>query len=217
MFMLHLVPATAATAPSPAFDATGTVATVADLLVDAMLPEPECRAIGARAAQALAQGAVAVPIAPEHLVFTPDGDLWLAGSPAHPSRRDDDRVGEIAATVIRCATGVHIDADATWDAPSLRSLGCSPDLAADLATVLTDRPPAIRGAGLLQRRDDRLPRPPGRDRPTVAPAIDLPSPAIAGLSPIGDRATRPEGGRAPRGWRDWARAGRARTRRGRAS
>ncbi len=214
--MLHVV-RPARRAPAPATDTAdyrdrdnvdrdpGRHASVADLLTDGPLPEPERRAIGAHAAHAVACGDARAAVEPRHLVFGTDGDLWLVGRPQHPAADESIRVGEIAATVVRCAAGVRIDPHGEWDAATLQQLGCSTELAADIATILDERPPAMRVAGLLQRRDDRLPRPPGA-RAEIGPAIDLPSPAIAGLSPVGDRgATSAESGREQRGWRDWAR------------
>lgn len=116
-----------------------------------------------------------------------------AGEPARP-----DAARAAAAARVLDATGVRIDAAVGWSVSALEHLGCPADLAADVAAILDDaRPAPRRGAGT----DD-----------AIAPAIDVASPAIAGLSPIGGA---PGGvdppGPVPRGWRRWVRAGRGRT------
>lgn len=125
-----------------------------------------------------------------HLV-TDDGE-------PHASRR----ARAAAAERVYGATGVRIDETVGWTASALAQLGCSADLAADVAGTLDD------------------PTPPTRVDVTggVAPSIDVPSPAIAGLSPIGGAGSGPDPrGPARHGWRRWVRAVRGRRPDGRTS
>ena len=202
-------------------EAGGGVATVrgagslADLLATAgPLPEALARGAGARIAATLARlhaaGIVHGDVKPANVVFAPD-DLWLvdfdaagmAGTPrqrATPGRlprpdepflRTADDVVALVVMVAECATGFVLDPSIAWTDHDLRRLGCSAELAADLAAVLRDAPAADRVAALLHRRDVRLPSPPG---PAPArgtdptPTITLPPVAIPGLPPAGEPA-----------------------------
>lgn len=123
-----------------------------------------------------------------------------AGSADAGDRRE--RVGAVVALVVHAATGLHIDPTGPWTAAELLDLGLDPALAADIAFVLDGSSPA-----------DVAPRPDAPDlAAALAPALPLPSPALAGLSPLGvDPADRDGSDPAPRGWRRWVRAGRGRT------
>ena len=181
---------------------------LADVLAErGRLSETECRAIGSRIATALAEiherGVVHGDIKPANIVMAPDGDLWIADFDAAgttSSRRSrgtqqrlrnqatldhsDDIVG-VALLVAECATGMLIDPTAEWSAPALAQLGCSNELAHDLAAVLADPSDLRRVAVLLTHPEDRLPSAAkirtGRD-PT--PTIDFEPTTIAGLDPL---------------------------------
>lgn len=105
-----------------------------------------------------------------------------------------DRARAAAAERVRDATGVRIDETVGWTESALVRLGCSADLAADVAGTLEEPTPPTP----IDIEDE------------VPPAIDVPSPAIAGLSPIGGAApaANPRGPER-RGLRRWTRAGRA--------
>ena len=171
------------------------------------LSESECRGVGSRIAAALAEiherGVVHGDVKPANIVMAPDGDLWIAdfdaaGSVSSPRARgtpqrlvnrstldySDDVVG-VALVVAECATGIVIDPTVDWSAPALAQLGCSNELAGDLAAVLADPTDPRRVAALLGSPEDRLPRAAevrtGND-PT--PTIDFEPTAIAGLDPL---------------------------------
>ena len=145
---------------------------LADVLAErGRLSETECRAIGSRIATALAEiherGVVHGDIKPANIVMAPDGDLWIsdfdAAGPVSSPRsrgtpqrlrnhttldRSDDIVG-VALIVAECATGILIDPTAEWSAVALTHLGCSNELAHDLAAVLADPTDPHRVAALL--------------------------------------------------------------------
>lgn len=200
---------------------------LADLLATAgPLPEAVARGTGARITATLARlhaaGVVHGDVKPANVVFAPDGDLWLvdfdaagmAGTerrratpgrlprPDDPLLRTADDVIALVVMVVECATGAVLDPSIAWTGHDLRRLGCSAELAADLAEVLRDPPAADRMGALLHRRDVRLPTPPGAatargSDPT--PTITLPTVAIAGLTPAGESA--PSTSSAPSGAR----------------
>lgn len=181
---------------------------LADVLAErGRLSETECRAIGSRIATALAEiherGVVHGDIKPANIVLAPDGDLWIADfdaagtisssrSRGTPQRlrnhttldRSDDIVG-VALVVTECATGIVIDPTADWSALALAQIGCSYELAHDLAAVLTDPTDPHRVAALLGNPDERLPdaaRIHAGNDPT--PTIDFEPTVIAGLDPL---------------------------------
>ena len=181
---------------------------LADVLAErGRLSETECRAIGSRIATALAEiherGVVHGDIKPANIVLAPDGDLWISDfdaagtisssrSRGTPQRlrnhttldRSDDIVG-VALIVAECATGILIDPTAEWSAVALTHLGCSNELAHDLAAVLADPTDPHRVAALLGNHDERLPDAArihtGKD-PT--PTIDFEPTVITGLDPL---------------------------------
>jgi serine/threonine protein kinase len=185
---------------------------LADVLAErGTMSEALARGAGARVARAAgrlhADGIVHGDIKPSNVAFAPDGDLWLidfdAGGATDGRRRRgtvprlrdlvslrvaDDMVA-IAILVVECATGVAIDPTATWDIETLERIGCSPELSADIALILQRPPDATQVGAILQRRDGRLPPPPARARAVdPTPTRDIPSVAIAELSPFGDGA-----------------------------
>lgn len=199
---------------------------LADVLAErGRLSESECREIGSRIATALAgiheRGVVHGDVKPANVLMAPEGDVWIAdfdaagpvssprtrGTPQrlrNPStlERSDDTVG-VALVVAECATGVVIDPTVEWSAPELAQLGCSRELAGDLAAVLADPVDLWRAAALLGRPDGRLPSAAetrtGND-PT--PTIDFEPSFIAGLDPLPSTAEvlmQPMG---PASWQD---------------
>jgi hypothetical protein len=100
--------------------------------------------------------------------------------------------------IIECETGARVDLTVEWTPSSLIALGCRPDLAADLAAILT-RAGEDETAGTQAGA-------------TGSATVALASTAIAGLSPIGDGVeAAPDSRGARRGWPRWARVGRRRT------
>ena len=224
-----------AAADDPAFVVTSEGSgSLADLLAaDGPLAEAESRGVGAHTAHALSRvheaGIAHADIKPANLIFSPDGHLWLIdfdaaaadgadrrrGTPERLTEpatvKKDDDVVAVALLVIECATGQLIDPTVVWREPDLRDLGCPLELAADVAAILHDRPDAARVAGILQRRDDRLPAPPHCRRSTdPTPTVDMTTTAIAGLSPVGEEtAATADSAPARHGWRRWARAAHA--------
>lgn len=199
---------------------------LADVLAErGRLSEPECRGIGSRIAAALAsvheRGLVHGDVKPANILMAPDGDVWIAdfdaagpvsgprtrGTPQRLRSRStlecsDDIVG-VALVVAECATGVVIDPTVEWSASDLAQLGCSSELADDLAAVLAEPVDPRRVAALLGRADDRLPSAAetrcGYD-PT--PTIDFEPTVIAGLDPLPSTAEvlmQPLG---PASWQD---------------
>ena len=189
------------------------IGSVADLLAESgPLTDAEARAIGVRVAQAVARlhetGIAHGDVKPANVVFAPGGDLWLidfdaAGPLDAPRIRGsverlacvaslsaESDVLSLAVMVAEMATGVVIDPGSDWDRGLLRSIGCSPDLAGDLEMILARIPSAARTAALLWRRENRLPRPPGRTSSTdPTPTVDLPGVVLAGLDPVGQAET----------------------------
>ncbi len=181
---------------------------LADVLAErGRLSEAECRGVGSRIAAALAEvherGVVHGDVKPANIVIAPDGGLWIADfdaagpvssprSRGTPQRlvnhstldRSDDTVG-VALVVAECATGIVIDPTVEWSALALAQLGCSNDLAHDLAAVLADPTDLRRVAALLGSPEGRLPSAAevrtGND-PT--PTIDFEPTVIAGLDPL---------------------------------
>ena len=200
---------------------------LADVLAErGRLSETECRAIGSRIATALAEiherGVVHGDIKPANIVMAPDGDLWIAdfdaaGTTSSPRSRgtpqrlrneatldeSDDIVG-VALPVAECATGILIDPTAEWSAPALAQLGCSNELAHDLAAVLADPSDPHRVAALLGNRDERLPDAArihtGND-PT--PTIDLEPTVITGLDPLPNTTEALNQPSLNVGWQEW--------------
>ena len=198
---------------------------LADVLAErSRLSETECRAIGARIASALEaiheRGIVHGDIKPANIVMAPDGELWIAdfdaaGAASSPRSRgtpqrlrnlaaldrSDDFVG-LALLVAECATGILIDPTVVWSPPALTQLGCSSELAHDLAAVLADPSDPRRVASLLGSPEDRLPRAAkirtGND-PT--PTIDFEPTAIAGLDPLPTTTKASHQPSTPIGWR----------------
>lgn len=111
--------------------------------------------------------------------------------PLAPTAADGDRAA--AARVVETATGVRIDTSVSWPADTLVALGLPHEIATELALTLADDVP-----------------------PDVAPAVPLPSPAIPGLSPLGDDPPVVDAP-VPLGWRRRVRAGRGRKQPGPAS
>lgn len=114
-----------------------------------------------------------------------------------------DRVGAdearaVAILVVEHATGARLDPNEPWDRSDLEAIGCSPELAADLAAVL--RPTAGDGAPPI-----------GFDPHRLAPPVTIPSVAIEGLGPIGE-PTAVDHYAAPPGWRRWVATGLGRMR-----
>lgn len=168
---------------------------IADLLSErGSLPESEARGVAGHAAAVLsalhASGSVHGDVSAANIVFDPAGDLCLVGGVEHrtdtPNVTLHADVAGLIVMVIELATSVVIDPAARWDIAALTSLGCSPELSADVAVLLFEQPTAERVGAILQRRDDRLPAPPrhftGID---LTPTIDIAPVAIAGLSPVG--------------------------------
>ncbi|MCY3851203.1 MAG: hypothetical protein OXF75_10450 [Acidimicrobiaceae bacterium] len=181
---------------------------LADVLAErGRLSETECRAIGSRIASALEaiheRGIVHGDVKGANIVMAPDGELWLAdfdaaGAASSPRSRgtpqrlrnrtaldqSDDFVA-VALLVAECATGILIDPTAEWTASALTQLGCSSELAHDLAAVLADPSDPRRVASLLGSPENRLPHAAriraGND-PT--PTIDFEPTAIASLDPL---------------------------------
>lgn len=196
------------------------------------IPEAAARGTGARIARTLARlhadGVVHGDIKPANVVFAPDGDLWLIdfdaagadGSSRCRGTRErlprthtralltDDDVLALAIMVVECATAVVLDPSASWSDHDLERIGCSVDLAADIAFILRALPAASRVGALLHRRDNRLPRPPG-GLPSAdpTPTVDIVSVDIVGLDPIGE-PTKPGAPTGPPGRRHSDEAGR---------
>ena len=202
---------------------------LADVLAErGRLSETECRAIGSRIAAALGsiheRGIVHGDIKPANIVMAPDGDLWIAdfdaagttssararGTPQRLRNRatldqSDDLVG-VALLIAECATGILIDPTAEWSAPALTQLGCSSELAHDLAAVLADPSDPRRVAALLGSAEDSLPRTAkiraakihADNDPT--PTIDFETTAIAGLDPLPTTAEAWDQPSSPVGW-----------------
>lgn len=181
---------------------------LADVLAErGRLSETECRGIGSRIAAALktihGRGVVHGDIKPANIVMAPDGDLWIAdfdaaGTTSSPRARgtperlrnhatldpSDDIVG-VALLVAECATGVLIDPAAEWPASALAQLGCSKELAHNLAEILADPSDPRRVALLLAHPEDRLPSPASiRNSSDPTPTIDFGTTALAGLDPL---------------------------------
>ena len=129
------------------------------------LPEGEVRAVGARAAAALARvhdaGIVHGDVKPSNLLLSHNRELWLADfdaacpadgrslerfspgrlPPGTPARCASD-MAALALALVELATGILLDPGTAWRAVDLRRLGCSPALSAELSFVLG-------GAGML--------------------------------------------------------------------
>lgn len=128
-----------------------------------------------------------IPFALSPAAHTRRPTLRLVAADAAPPHTDPParQARWFAAAVVERATGVRIDVDAAWTVESLRSLGCSDELAGELADVFREPPPAsvAPAAG-----------------PDLMATVAIASTAIAGLSPIGDGVPDdPPVGR--RGWR----------------
>ena len=199
---------------------------LADVLAErGRLSESECRGIGSRIAEALAgvheRGLVHGDVKPANVLMAPEGDVWIADFDAAgpvssprtrgtPQRlrnhstleRSDDIVG-LALVVAECATGVVIDPTVEWSPPELAQLGCSRELAADLAAVLADPVDLLHAAALFGRPDGRLPSAAethtGSD-PT--PTIDFEPTVIAGLDPLPSTAEVLNQPLGPASWQD---------------
>ena len=199
---------------------------LADVLAErGRLSEAECRGIGSRIAAALSdiheRGLVHGDIKPANIVMAPDGDVWItdfdaAGTTSSPRSRGTpqrlrdhttldpaDDIVALALLVAECATGILIDPTAKWSAPALVQLGCSNELAHDLAAVLADPSDPRRVAVLLTHPEDRLPSPAnirtGND-PTLT--IDFEPTAIAGLDPLTTTAEALNQLPTPVGWQE---------------
>ena len=215
---------------------------LADVLAERRrLVEEECRAVGARvatiAASLHARQVAHGDIKPANVIISPTGDLWLADfDAAAPLGADRDRgtpsrlrsgapvdsaadVIAIAIMVVECATGAVVDPQVAWSSADLRLLGCPAELASDVATIFAGESDALRVAGILQRRNDRLPDAAATLRgvdPT--PTLDFETTAIDGLSPAGHvEAESAANGPERLGWRRWARQEPERTRTDRAN
>lgn len=199
---------------------------LADVLAErGRLTESECREIGSRIATALAavheRGMVHGDVKPANVLMAPEGDVWIAdfdaagpvlsprtrGTPQrlvnHATLEFSDDIVGVALLVAECATGVVIDPTVDWSAAALAQLGCSRELAADLAAVLADPIDLCRAAALLGRTDSRLPSAAdtraGKD-PT--PTIDFEPTVISGLDPLPTTAEALNQPQTPSGWRD---------------
>lgn len=197
---------------------------LADVLAErGRLSETECRAIGSQIAAALEsiheRGIVHGDIKPANIVMAPDGDLWIAdfdaagttssararGTPQRLRNRatldqSDDLVG-VALLIAECATGILIDPTAEWSALALTQLGCSSELAHDLAAVLADPSDPRRVAALLGSAEDSLPHAAKiRTGNDTTPTIDFETTAIAGLDPLPTSAEAWDQPSSPSGW-----------------
>ena len=191
------------------------------------LPEGEVRAVGARAAAALARvhdaGIVHGDVKPSNLLLSHNRELWLAdfdaacpadgrslerfspgrlppGAPACPAAD----MTALALALVELATGTVLDPGASWRAADLRRVGCSPALSAELVFMFGgdgSAPDARSAAEMLARHGtDSLP----------APAVSVrrvdPTPTVEFVlaRPLRDSSPRPvpaAGGHAPSWWR----------------
>lgn len=188
---------------------------LADVLAErGRLGEAECRDIGSGLSAALSdmheRGIVHGGIKPASIVIASDGNVRIADSETAQSphegndatlARRDDIVG-VALVVAKCATGILIDRTAEWSTLALMQLGCSDELAHDLAAVLTEPDSPRRLAALGTHPDDRLRSPAKAHATDAVPTIDFESTAIAGLDPLPSTIDVFNQPNAPEGWQE---------------
>lgn len=171
------------------------------------LSEAESRGIGSRIVAALLpiheQGLAHGDLRASNVVIAVDDEICFSddavpanesnpnsnGSPENlsalvrPAQRAD--IIAVALLVAQCATGVVLDPSICWSRFSLARLGCSTELARDVAAVLGD-PSDLRSALTLinDANSGSTAVTPSQDGNQLAPTVSIESTAIAGLPPL---------------------------------